>query len=310
MNGECSGLFAAGWQKVMKKGKGFYALKSQIISENSPIIKGTWGHTSEWPLKNVSHQCCAFTVYCSWTVTEGQTFSFIYYPECCPAFLKTVFYIKKMQYTLIYVPCVKHYCRLVFKFQKTSCDESSVCVFVCVCEDACICMKCLAHFDMSLSVPIAKKRSPAALVGRWLVVWEGADTLAYKHRHWHNCECHLAFAGPCGGAGPSERYAKEWVVTGVGEIEGREQRTEEKRKGRVCEIADWSASTCLLLIANWPSGCWDCANTITRCQLTIWLLCFPSLSLSLFTQMHLAVLIYPVTAQSMETMCNLREMWS
>lgn len=151
-------LFAAGWQKVMKKGKGFYALKSQIISENSPIIKGTWGHTSEWPLKNVSHQWCAFTVYCSWTVTEGQTFSFIYYPECRPAFLKTVFYIKKMQYTLIYVPCIEHYCRLVFKFQKTSCDESSVRVFVCLCVRMRVCMKCLARFDMSLSVPIAEAK--------------------------------------------------------------------------------------------------------------------------------------------------------
>lgn len=38
-----------------------------------------------------------------------------------------------------------------------------------------------------------------------------------------NCECHLAFAGPRGGAGPSEGYAKEWVVTGVGEGQGRRE---------------------------------------------------------------------------------------
>lgn len=42
MNGESNGcsLLQGAW-KVMKKGKGFYALKSQIISDNSPIIKGT-----------------------------------------------------------------------------------------------------------------------------------------------------------------------------------------------------------------------------------------------------------------------------
>ena len=33
--------------EVIEKGKGFYVLKSQIISENSAIIKGTRGHTSE-----------------------------------------------------------------------------------------------------------------------------------------------------------------------------------------------------------------------------------------------------------------------
>lgn len=93
------------------------------------------------------------------------------------------------------------------------------------------------------------------------------------------------FAAPCGGAESSERCAKEWVVTGVGRGQGRRKGAKDRgeREGRLYEIADWSASTCPLLIANWPSGCWCCANTIARCQHTIWLPCFPSLSLSVYS---------------------------
>lgn len=77
-------------------------------------------------------------------------------PRVPPCILKTVFYWKKkkMQCTLMYVWCVtsacffptlsstkaiNRHCALVFKFQKTSCDES--CVYMCLWAWMCACMK-------------------------------------------------------------------------------------------------------------------------------------------------------------------------
>lgn len=100
------------------------------------------------------------------------------------------------------------------------------------------------------------KWSPAALVVLWHAVWDectNTNTDKTVNAIW-------LLRAPYRGTGPE----REQVVARVGEEQERWREAWNERKqeaGFDCGIAEAWAPTCPILIANWPSGCWYCANT-------------------------------------------------
>lgn len=134
----------------------------------------------------------------------------------------------------------------------------------------------------------------------WLcvgVVWEDADTLTYKHRHWRNCEekkkkkkrhqtCRRLRTSWIPGGG------RRWWL-------GREQSTGRgKTEMKGCRIVTWSATTCQPHLFNWPSDCWYVAST-KRCQFAGFLPVYSRrLSPLITSQMHLNRQVRPGVGRS------------
>lgn len=196
----------------MMKGKSFfYVLRSQIISENSPIIKDTWEHMTEWPLKHVSLQ---YIYSLMLQDSKWMPDIFFHFPEA------SIFY--KNQCTFNVCPMCdqwllfpKPFLLVVISFDN---EWVSGCVYA---------WNAWHIFTMSLSVPVAQAKPNGS--GGPVVSCQGRGRHAIIQTE---TPTKLWMPSDFCWTGPSESCWTEWVVTGV----INEKETLKKRQEMVCEL--------------------------------------------------------------------------